>query len=257
MQIVEAIEVSPEMVALLGRGGAEGVKLPEDSAALILTLGTAPSVRIAFEAIHAPDVETEAEGSTLTLVVMRSALDRLFGWSPLADDGAILHLSAEIRSIAAALTGCPRNDGSRTPYLLAKSIELLCEIVSAVQQRSLVPVAPVGTLSQLDSRRLIEARRIIDEHWSEKLTLGQIARRSGLNRTKLAKGFRELYRCSVSEALSERRLAEARRQLQSTDLPVGIIGYRSGYLNNASFARAFGRRFGVSPSDFRAWGVAA
>jgi AraC family transcriptional activator of pyochelin receptor len=257
MHSIEAIEVSPEMVALLGAGGREGVKLPECSAALILTLGTAPSVRIAFDAIHSPSIEAPAGASVLTLIVMRSALDRLFGWCPLADDGAMLHLNAEIRSIAAALTDCSRNDGSRTPYLLAKSIELLCEIVTAVQQGALVPVAPVGTLSQLDSRRLIEARRIIDEHWSEKLTLGQIARRSGLNRTKLAKGFRALYHCSVSEALSEKRLAEARRQLQSTDLPVGIIGYRSGYLNNASFARAFGRRFGVSPSDFRAWGVAA
>lgn len=257
MTAVEAIQVSPEMVTLLGSGGSDEIEMPEASAALILSLGTMPSVRIASDSFAASTVEAQTESPVLTLIVMRSALDRLFGWSPLADDGAILHLSAEIRSIAAALTDCARNDGSRTPYLLAKSIELLCEIVSAIQQGALVPVAPAGSLSQLDSRRLIEARRIIDEHWSEKLTLGQIARRSGLNRTKLAKGFRELYHCSVAEALSEKRLAEARRQLQSTDLPVGIIGYRSGYLNNASFARAFGRRFGVSPSDFRAWGVAA
>jgi AraC family transcriptional activator of pyochelin receptor len=43
----------------------------------------------------------------------------------------------------------------------------------------------------------------------------------------------------------------------STDLPVGLIGYRSGYQNNASFSRAFCRRFGVPPSDFRARPVAA
>ena len=257
MHSVEAIQVSPEMVALIGPGRPEGVDLPEASAAFILTLGSTPSVRIASDAIHASDVEAADGIPIVTLIVMRSALERLFGWSPHADDGAVLHLNADIRSIAAALTDCPRNDGSRTPYLLAKSIETLCEIVSAIQQGTLVPVAPTGSLSQLDSRRLIEARRIIDEHWSEKLTLGQIARRSGLNRTKLARGFRELYQCSVSEALSERRLAEARRQLKSTDLPVGIIGYRSGYLNKASFARAFGRRFGVSPSDFRACGLAA
>jgi AraC family transcriptional activator of pyochelin receptor len=104
---------------------------------------------------------------------------------------------------------------------------------------------------------VIEARRLIDEHWSEKLTLGQIARRCGLNRTKLTRGFRELYRCSVTEALAEKRLGEARRQLVATDLPVGIIGYRSGYTNNASFTRAFGRRFGVSPTDFRATRIAA
>lgn len=251
----EAINVSPEMVTLLGPG-APDLPLPEDSAALVLTLGATPSVRIAFDAADAIPQEP-AGAPILTLIVQRAALDRLFGWCPRDDDGALLHLNADLRAIALALTDCSRSDGSRTPYLLAKSIELLCELVPLVRDRALVPVAPAGSLSQMDSRRLMEARRIIDEHWSEKLTLGQIARRSGLNRTKLAKGFRELYHCSVSEALSERRLAEARRQLQSTDLPVGIIGYRSGYLNNASFARAFGRRFGVSPSDFRACGTAA
>jgi AraC family transcriptional activator of pyochelin receptor len=253
-QAVEAVSVSPEMVTLLGPGGLGVVSLPEGSAALVLMVGaagSAPSVRIAKDAGDAP------QDGDVTLVVMRSALERLFEWSPLAADGATFHLTAEIRAVAAALTDCSRVGGSRTPYLLAKSIELLCEIVTAIQSDALVPVAPTGTLSQLDSRRLIEARRIIDDHWSEKLTLGQIARRAGLNRTKLTKGFRELYHCSVSEALSEKRLAEARRQLQSTDLPVGIIGFRSGYLNNASFTRAFGRRFGVSPSDFRACRLAA
>jgi AraC family transcriptional activator of pyochelin receptor len=252
---VEAIHVSPEMVTLLGPGDFSEFVLPAGAAALVLTLdgagGASSSVSIAYDAGDA------TLDGRLTLVVMRSALERLFDWNPLEADRKTFYLTAEIRSVAAALTDCPRTDGSRTPYLLAKSIELLCEIVSAIQSDALVPVAPVGTLSQLDSRRLIEARRIIDDHWSEKLTLGQIARRAGLNRTKLTKGFRELYHCSVSEALSEKRLAEARRQLASTDLPVGIIGFRSGYLNNASFTRAFGRRFGVSPSDFRACRLAA
>jgi AraC-like DNA-binding protein len=30
-----------------------------------------------------------------------------------------------------------------------------------------------------------------------------------------------------------------------------LVGYRSGYHNNASFGRAFCRRFGVPPSNFR------
>ena len=104
---------------------------------------------------------------------------------------------------------------------------------------------------------MASARELIEENWRERLTLSQIARSCGLNRSKLSRGFRELYRCSVSEAIAERRLAEARRELLATDLPVGLIGYRSGYQNNASFSRAFCRRFGIPPSDFRARGMAA
>jgi len=62
---------------------------------------------------------------------------------------------------------------------------------------------------------------------------------------------------SVGEALADKRLAEARRQLLATDLPVSVIGYRTGYSNNASFTRAFGRHFGVSPTDLRSCGLAA
>lgn len=92
---------------------------------------------------------------------------------------------------------------------------------------------------------------MIDERASEKLTLDLIARACGLNRSKLTRGFKEMFDVTVAQAIAERRLDLARRMLLTTDLPVSFIGYESGYLNNASFARAFGRRFGRSPSDFR------
>ncbi|MGD9815006.1 MAG: helix-turn-helix transcriptional regulator [Hyphomonadaceae bacterium] len=107
-----------------------------------------------------------------------------------------------------------------------------------------------------DTRRVIAARRLIDERWGQKLTLDGIARACGLNRAKLTRGFRDLFGCTVAEALAERRLHQARHMLLTTDLPVSSIGYENGYLNNASFARAFGRRFGVSPSDLRACAAA-
>ena len=52
--------------------------------------------------------------------------------------------------------------------------------------------------------------------------------------------------------IGKRRLEQARRALLTTDLPVGLVAYRNGYGNNAAFTRAFGRRFGQSPSDCRA-----
>jgi AraC family transcriptional activator of pyochelin receptor len=172
-------------------------------------------------------------------------------------DGSIRQLPSNIRTIALAVRDCRLAEAAATPYRLAKCIELLCEILTAYAEGVLTEVGGLVSLSLGDTQRVLAARKLIDDHWHEKLTLDQIARRCGLNRSKLARGFRELYGCTVTEALAERRLGEARRQLIATDLPVSLIGYRTGYLNNASFARAFGRRFGLSPSDFRACGVAA
>lgn len=253
---VEAVVVSSEMVTLIGTGALAGVALPGEAAALAFQMGGdgAASVRVLADA---GEMAAGDEDADFTFVVARAALMRLFGWSPEADDGEGYHLTSDLRGIALALLACGHAGDARATYRLAKSIELLCETVQLLAAGALAPLAPQGALALDDTRRLVAARRMIDERWTEPLTLDAIARACGINRAKLTRGFRALYRCSVAEALAERRLAEAGRQLLITDLPVSTIGYRSGYLNNASFARAFGRRYGVSPSDYRARDIAA
>ena len=252
-----SIAVSHEMVTLIGAGNLEGVDLPDSCAAFVIELGPSASITVRHDQQHVAWEELPSAAPRIGLVVMRDALARLFDWSPADADGTTFFLTPQLADVANQLLDCEREQGAATAYRLAKSIELLCDVIAAFQAGALVPAASGGTLKHDDGQRLATALRIIDECWTEKLTLSQIARQCGLNRTKLARGFREVYRCSVSEAIAEKRMAEARRQLLATDLPVGVIGYRSGYSNNASFTRAFGRRFGVSPSDLRASRMAA
>lgn len=251
---LEWIEVSPEMTAVIGRGLAAGVPLPSDPVILQYDFGGAgvlPAVRIGA-------VGGTSDGADmLFLFVARDALHRMGGDNPGREDAAGYHLPTELRTIALALRDCPMNGEPRQVYRLAKSLELLCETVRAWADGALVPLSPEGDLSCADTQRLVAARRMIDERWHEKLTLDSIARGCGLNRAKLTRGFRELFACTIAEALAERRLGQAGRMLLTTDKPVSSIGYENGYLNNASFARAFSRRFGVSPSNYRAYGVAA
>ena len=246
---IESVLVSHEMVTLIGAGDLEGVDLPDDSAAFVLQLGQSARIVVHRDCDSVSWEEMPSAAPRIGLVVQRAALDRLFQWSPDDADGECFFLSQPLATVANQLLECGRGEGAAITYRLAKSIELLCDLVAAFQNDSMVPA---NSMKQRDGQRIVVARQIIDEHWSEKLTLAGIARQCGLNRTKLTRGFRELYQCSVSEAIAERRLGAARQQLLSTDLPIGVIGYRSGYSNNASFTRAFGRRFGVSPSDLRA-----
>ena len=252
---MKAIDVSPEMLTLVGTGVLGGHRWPTSPVAFEFDFGGPASMRF-----HAdPDEEgIEKDGPVrMIFLVSRSACDRLLGRPIDMDDGDTFLLSGELRSIAQTIRDCSLPEAVAVPYRLAKSIELLCEMLNAYGAGELAPASGSATLSQLDTQRIAAARQLIDQQWHEKLTLGQIARNCGLNRNKLSRGFRELYHCSVAEALAERRLTEARRQLIATDLPVSLIGYRSGYLNNAAFTRAFGRRYGQSPSHFRACGAAA
>lgn len=250
-----SVIVSPEMTTLLGCGSVDGVSLPLDSALLVFGLSNQPSVRVAADVTTEP-LETPVEGdASVSFVIARAALARVFGWEPDDLDGERFHLSSDIRAIAVRLFDCALPGELAQTYRLAKSIELLCEVVPLLASGEAVPIE--GALTRSDSERIVAARRLIDERWSEKLTLAGLSRACGINRAKLTRGFRLLYRCTVAEALAERRLAEASRALLTTDLPVSSIGFASGYLNNASFSRAFGRRYGVSPSEFRSCRMAA
>ena len=252
---MEWILVSPEMTLVLGPGPAGALPLPADPVIIHFSLsgaGGQAAVRVGITGGG-----NDADPDQLRLFVARVALLRLGGREPAAGDRHGYHLPSELRAIVLALRGCPMEGEPRNVYRLAKSIELLCETIRLVGEGGLVPLAPEGDLSFADTRRLMMARRMIDERWHEKLTLEQIARSCGLNRAKLTSGFRELFACSIAEALAERRLSHASRMLLTTDKPVSSIGYENGYLNNASFARAFSRRYGVSPSSYRSCGVAA
>lgn len=250
---MEAIEVSAEMLTLLGAGDAGRHRWPPRSMAFEF------DDQLRLRCHLAPDASSFAGDASPTRVIMlvdRAACERLYGGSLNFEDGATYLVPAGLRAIVAAIRDCAMAREAAVPYRLAKSIEFVCEVLRLEAGGELVAVSE-GTLSIADYRRISTARQLIDDNWQEQLTLSGLARRCGLNRSKLSRGFRDLYRCSVSEALADRRLNEARRQLIETDLPVGLIGYRSGYQNNASFSRAFCRRFGVPPSNYRTQSVAA
>ena len=250
--LIERIEVSPELTTLIGCGRMAGAE-PRNAFALGFSLGTPngqPTLWLNPSA-------TDEASPEIILLVDRDALARLGGRDLIGCNQYAFHLPSALRSIALVLREPPVHGEARTAYRLAKSIELICETIRLFEDGDLVAAPCDGALSEADSRRLAAARRMIDERWNEKLTLDQIGRACGLNRAKLTRGFREMFNCSIAEALAERRLLEARRLLLTTDLPVSSVGYESGYLNNASFSRAFGRHFGRSPSDYRAVGVAA
>lgn len=257
---MDVIEVSPEMTALLGCGPVADFPVPPDPVALIFEFGSSdatptlrlePSPRV-DELVRASDTHYR-----LIFLVTRPAIERIGGWPLFEAPSARFHLTSDLRVIAVALREPAAAPESRSTYRLAKSIELLCETIRLFGARQLVPMAAEGVLSLADTRRILAARKMIDDRCHEKLTLDEIARDCGLNRAKLTRGFREMFDCTVFEAMAERRLQQASRLLLTTDLPVSSVGYESGYLNNASFARAFGRHFGRSPSDYRACGLAA
>jgi AraC-like DNA-binding protein len=74
-----------------------------------------------------------------------------------------------------------------------------------------------------------------------------LARRAGMNYSKLCSGFRQLFGETTAEFVRRQRLEFARELLRTSDLQVQQIARRAGYAHHGSFTAAFTRQFGFSP----------
>lgn len=248
------IDVSHEMLAFCGPGILAPAEWPEDWIILAYSCGGESSLPVLSYRGSAACADVLADAD-IVLIVEPAACVRLFGELPLAD--ADWHLPRSLRGLAVTIRDCNAPETVRDTLRLARCIELLCQTFTLLARNEAVPLDAASLLNEEDAARIARARQLIDERWSEKLTLESIARACGLNRDKLARGFRALYRCSVADHLSDNRLQAARELLLISELPVSTIAYRCGYLNNASFTRAFNRRFGAAPSQLRQGAIAA
>jgi AraC family transcriptional activator of pyochelin receptor len=247
MQVKQRIEVSDEMLSFVGAGSLPANGWPAEVIGLSFDDAT-----LSFHAL--PTAAALANGD-LAFIVTTAACRRIFGIVPGVD--ARWHLPSELRGLVLAILDCRVPGEARNTLRLAKSIELLCATFEHFAAGSLVLADGAGDLNETDARRIVAARRLIDERWHEKLTLDSIARACGINRAKLTRGFRAMFDMTVANAIADRRLGGAGEMLRATDLPVSSIGYKCGYLNNASFTRAFSRRYGVAPTVYRAHRLAA
>ena len=235
------IEVSPEMVALVGDGPASLDDWTDTAIGFSYVFSPATC------SFH-PDADTAGDLSAadIVFIVQRDACVRVFGMLPDAD--ATWHMPSEMRGIALAVRDCRLTGLAATTLRVAKSIELLCATFEQLGDGSLIPADGTGALTASEAGRIAAARDLIDKRWNEKLTLETISR---------ACGIRSMFAMSVADAIADRRLGGARQLLLATDLPVSAIGYKCGYLNNASFTRAFSRRFGQAPTQLRNTRLAA
>ncbi|HEY1918532.1 MAG TPA: AraC family transcriptional regulator [Streptosporangiaceae bacterium] len=87
---------------------------------------------------------------------------------------------------------------------------------------------------------------------AQPLTIPQIAERAGVTPRALQYAFRRHYDTTITGYLRQTRLDRAHQELKAADPLVGdtvaAVAHRWGWANPASFAAAYRRRYGISPS---------
>lgn len=112
-------------------------------------------------------------------------------------------------------------------------------------------VAGIGAPSGRDDDLVAAAIAQLQQEDAAWPGLDELARRVGTNEKKLTELFRRQFGMAVYEYLGELRLERARLQLAGTRSQVQLIAERAGYRNASDFARAFRRRYGVGPRQYR------
>ncbi len=106
------------------------------------------------------------------------------------------------------------------------------------------------------SQRIVEGyTALIEDHLTTGLSVSDYAQKLGITPTHLTRVCREVCGKTASHLLHERVIAEARRMLEDTDVPIRQIAEDLGFGSAAYFTRAFGQRTGMTPSAARARGL--
>ena len=102
-----------------------------------------------------------------------------------------------------------------------------------------------------------KAHEYIENHSSDPLTLGAIARRCNVSDAHLIRLFKAEMDVTPMEFLWECRVRAAARLLADTGLSSAEVAYRTGFATAAHFSRRFKQRMKMTPGQYRRqiWGV--
>jgi AraC-like DNA-binding protein len=89
----------------------------------------------------------------------------------------------------------------------------------------------------------------MESHLSEEVDLERLAYMAGTSKSTLVRAFNKELGCTPAKFLWNRRLAEAKTLLETKELSVNAVSELVGFMNPASFTRAFKRAYGQTPRE--------
>lgn len=104
---------------------------------------------------------------------------------------------------------------------------------------------------QLRDFYIQEAITFMEGNYHRELTVEELADVCKLNRSYFSKIFKDNMGCPPQEFLIRLRLSKAADLMKDTGESIGAIAAQCGYPNQLHFSRAFHKRYGLSPREWR------
>ena len=141
-----------------------------------------------------------------------------------------------------ALSGAPSS--LRSEELALRLIERVIALMSGDRR---TPAAPTGR----ETRRVIEAIRLIESDAARPLELREMAAVAGMSKYHFLRVFRRLTGMTPHRYLVSVRLRHAALALASSRRPVIAVALDAGFGDLSTFNRTFRAVFGLTPTQYR------
>lgn len=110
----------------------------------------------------------------------------------------------------------------------------------------------VSMLTDLFSPDSFSIREVVEAHLYDDLSLEELASLSNMSVSSFKRKFKETYYDTPKHYINAKRLARARRLLETTPQLVSEIGYDCGFNDPGYFTKVFRSQYHLSPSEYRA-----
>lgn len=102
-----------------------------------------------------------------------------------------------------------------------------------------------------EPRDIWAARRFIDQHLTEHISLTKVAKVVGINRTHLSEKFKQVTGVKFVDYVARNRFEKAREQLGNAESAISEIAFACGFQSLSQFNRVFKKLAGKSPTSYR------
>jgi AraC-like DNA-binding protein len=148
------------------------------------------------------------------------------------------------------ILSCPYHGLTRQLFLEGKAMELMAyKLEQFESDPAKTKIHPV--LKSNDVERIHYARDLLIKDIENPPDLVELARLTGMSRSKLHYDFRVVYGTTPFDYLRNRRLEKAKISLDKGSMDVTEVAYSVGYSSPSHFTKVFKQYFGMPPSNYR------
>ncbi len=142
-----------------------------------------------------------------------------------------------------------RGDGMPAQLFYDSKIAEAISLIISYNQKQKKPKQKV--ISKQDRELLSAVASYINDHYHSDISFEQLSHIACMGTTKLRACFKQLYGCTITEYIKQRRLSHAESLLSSVDFTIEQIAKTVGYSNAGRFASDFKNSTGLYPAEYR------